>query len=288
VDTIKEKKIKKIVILGGSHSGFSAAWMLLNGPADMMHNTHVKPTVQNDVIDRKKAFKFPDAVFKTIQDCAACCACPQKKKNCGCICKCYGFFKYEETNFDYSSLPNFDEADIKIVYRDQIKVFYGQVQNAQKDGYTDYNTTVFSNKKGFLYSFTGLRGDARMLYKSVQSGKEKRVKLVRCPTIKEQLEQVEQADLVIVAYGYLTQGINVKEEQRVVPLWSKQPFSQFDVDNKCRLVTSDNYLLTKVFGSGLAFPMRSNDGMMIPQAGKPNPRADSYALYLNFVANKML
>jgi hypothetical protein len=31
--------IKKIVIIGGSHSGFSAAWMMLNGPADLWHNT---------------------------------------------------------------------------------------------------------------------------------------------------------------------------------------------------------------------------------------------------------
>lgn len=57
-----------------------------------------------------------------------------------------------------------------------------------------------------------MRGDARNLYKSIHAGKEKRVKLVRCPTIKEQLEVVEEADLVIVAYGYLTQGVNIKEE----------------------------------------------------------------------------
>ena len=44
----------------------------------------------------------------------------------------------------------------------------------------------------------------------------------------------------------------------------------------------------KAFGSGLAFPMRSNDGMVIPDSGKQNPRADSFSLYLNFVANQML
>ena len=68
-------------------------------------------------------------------------------------------------------------------------------------------------------------------------------------------------------------------------LQSKIPFTQFDVDNKCRLVTSDSNLLTKTFGSGLAFPMRSNDGMIIPDSGKLNPRADSFSLYLNFVTN---
>ena len=68
----------------------------------------------------------------------------------------------------------------------------------------------------------------------------------------------------------------------------KQPFTQFDVDNKCRLVTSDNSYLAKTFGSGIAFPLHTNDGMTIPEAGKPNPRADSYSLYLNWVANQVL
>jgi hypothetical protein len=38
---IKEEKLKNIVIIGGSHSGFSCAWMLLNGPATYNKNTSV-------------------------------------------------------------------------------------------------------------------------------------------------------------------------------------------------------------------------------------------------------
>ena len=35
VKFVTENKVKRVVIIGGSHSGFSAAWILLNGPADM-------------------------------------------------------------------------------------------------------------------------------------------------------------------------------------------------------------------------------------------------------------
>lgn len=35
---IKQQNLKKIVIIGGSHSGFSCAWMLLNGPATYYRN----------------------------------------------------------------------------------------------------------------------------------------------------------------------------------------------------------------------------------------------------------
>jgi len=46
--------------------------------------------------------------------------------------------------------------------------------------------------------------------------------------------------------------------------------------------------LTKTFGTGIAYPLRTNDGMIIPDGGKANPRADSFTLYLNFVADKIL
>ena len=42
MNKIKEQKITNIVIIGGSHSGFSCAWMLLNGPATYKNNTSIK------------------------------------------------------------------------------------------------------------------------------------------------------------------------------------------------------------------------------------------------------
>ena len=69
---------------------------------------------------------------------------------------------------------------------------------------------------------------------------------------------------------------------------TKVPYTQCDVDQKCRIITNDNMILTKIFGSGLAYPLRTNDGMIVHEAGQPNPRADSFSLYMNFVANTML
>ena len=59
---------------------------------------------------------------------------------------------------------------IKIIHRDEIKVFYSRVENAKADNYHDFDPSVFTRKNGYLYSFTGLRGDARALYKSIKSG----------------------------------------------------------------------------------------------------------------------
>lgn len=39
---ICDEKISNIVIVGGSHSGFSCAWLMLNGPASYKYNNHIK------------------------------------------------------------------------------------------------------------------------------------------------------------------------------------------------------------------------------------------------------
>lgn len=46
IKDINNKNVKNVVIIGGSHSGFSAAWMLMHGPADVLRNSHVKPSCQ--------------------------------------------------------------------------------------------------------------------------------------------------------------------------------------------------------------------------------------------------
>ena len=119
IKRIKEQKIKKIVIVGGSHSGFSSAWMLLNGPADLWHNTSINNSQKKDHKEGE-AYNFPGAVYKSTDACTRCCNCKggsktpskmskkasdsgaeSKKDACKCICKCFGFFKYKHWNFDY-------------------------------------------------------------------------------------------------------------------------------------------------------------------------------------------
>jgi len=62
MNMIKEKNLKKIVIIGGSHSGFSCAWMLLNGPAAYYNNN------AGIFVDKE-----PNAQRKYIKNCLDCC-----------------------------------------------------------------------------------------------------------------------------------------------------------------------------------------------------------------------
>ena len=55
-----------------------------------------------------------------------------------------------------------------------------------------------------------------------------------------------------------------------------------------RLCGSDGSILTKSFGTGIAYPTVTNDGMMRADRDKVNHRADSFSLYCNWVANRIL
>lgn len=104
-----------------------------------------------------------------------------------------------------------DTEQIIILYKDEVKVFYQKVQDAINDGYTCFDKSAFANDNGYLYSFTGLRGDAKELYRSIMKGTEKRVRLVKTQTIKEQEKYINEADLVIWACGYQTRAIDIVE-----------------------------------------------------------------------------
>lgn len=71
-------------------------------------------------------------------------------------------------------------------------------------------------------------------------------------------------------------------------LSQKVPFTQFDVDSKCRVLLADGYTLSKIFACGIGYPVRTKDGMISLAPGKNNPRADSFSLYMNFVGDTIL
>ena len=97
---------------------------------------------------------------------------------CNCVCKCFGFFKYEDWPVIYPKNLN-----IIILYRDNIKVFFKNKAEANKANYHDYDKI---NTQKYVYAFTGLRGDAKDLWFNIRSGVEKRCKLIKAPTKTDQ------------------------------------------------------------------------------------------------------
>lgn len=113
--------------------------------------------------------------------------------------------------------------------------------------------------------------------------------LIAAPNPEDQAEHLRDADLVIWACGYATNKIPVKDhEGKEITLSQRVANAQYDVDGKCRICVADGSLLTKTFGTGLAYPTRTNDGMIRRVGGKPDPRADSFSLYCGWIGNRIV
>lgn len=66
------------------------------------------------------------------------------------------------------------------------------------------------------------------------------------------------------------------------------PNTQYDVDGKCRIMLADGQVLSKCFACGIAYPVRTKDGMIVNNPSVSNPRADGFSLYMNFVGDNIL
>ena len=199
--TICEKKLKNIVIIGGSHSGFSCAWLILNGPASYKHNNS---------INLKKWQEYPKGYIHKNDRCPNCYVGDGTPQIAEGSWKCYclgGHIVYRENEFDYDKyIPkHLEEGSIKIVHRDRVRVFYDTVNQAKRDKYNDFDKKLFPKGTCIVYGYTGLRGDAKEMYKN--QSKEKRIKLVSAITPEDQGKYIEKADLVIWACGYQTNKI---------------------------------------------------------------------------------
>ena len=261
--------------------------MLLNGPA-----SHKK----NNFINLTKYEEFPDFEKCELECCQNC----EDPKSCNCL---GSKFRYEPFDFDYNDLTEFEEGDIKILYRGEIRVFFDSVQSAQKEGYTSYDEKVYTKFLGFLYGYTGLRGDAKKLYLDIKKGDEKRIQLIHAPTPIEQKKYAEDADLVIWSCGYQTQKIKIHTQAGKSVKLSTQMMTdnktviQYDVDDFSRIyLANGTQIFSKIFGLGIGYPQRRSDGMIFSKKLSNDfnftfyryPKVDSFDLYRNYVGGVIL
>jgi len=87
-------------------------------------------------------------------------------------------------------------------------VFYKNVQAAEADAYPHLDPDHFS-EKGYVHAFSGIRSDAKQLYKRIMKGQERRIELVKADSFSVQQEYISKADLVIWACGYQSSGIPI-------------------------------------------------------------------------------
>jgi lysine/ornithine N-monooxygenase len=243
-------KKRKVVIIGGSHSAFSCAWILLNEPAHYL--------------------KVDTAGFYKAKECTKC------STNC--------FGEVKDRNWRFSNIP-LEEIEIEILYKDLIKVYYHSEKDALNDGYNTYDPKKACNKNGNIYPFIGIRGDAKEIYRQIKQGKEKRVKLIKCDSWEKQKKHIENDNIVIWACGYNTNKIAIYEKStnKNIEFLTDQ-YGQIEVHkDTLSLLDSNKREMSSLYGIGQGFSTHSveilTNGLMA--------RADSVSLYSTYIAKKL-
>jgi len=299
INNLKLKEKKRVVIIGGSHSGFSCAWLLLNGYIDIQKLKEQNKSIRlssafsnnnnnNHYLNEKNISQNPTGASyrcKINRNCSDC-----RTFHC-----CFGSVtdrSWNKSKSINSHIPiaagnyfNMDNLEIHILYRDHIRVYYHSEREAFNDGYNVFDQSKAVNKNGNVYPFIGIRGDAKELYRKIIIGKEKRVKLIKCNNSNEQIDQFSKANVVIWACGYTSQKMNFfdsKHKNKEIEFYLDSN-NQFDVDKELHLLNKKKSPFLNLFGIGQGY---STHSIEVLSNGK-YARADSVNLYNTYISKKL-
>jgi hypothetical protein len=249
-ENIASSRTKRVVIIGGSHSGFSSAWIMLNCPSSY-HNIKVSEDLPQKVDNKCEAG----------------------------TCKCFGSVVDRNWYVDGTSIVEKFNIEIQILYRDHIRVFYSTEQDAISDGYTSYDRRAL-NKQGRVYPFIGIRGDAKELYRKIIRGEEKRVQLIK--TFDDQHEYIQNADIVVWACGYNTNSIPIKDFRgNPVELYLDET-GMIEVDKELHVMNRSKVSIRNLYGFGQGYSTKAPEMINGKKA-----RADSIHLYNTHISMKL-
>jgi hypothetical protein len=185
------------------------------------------------------------------------------------------------------SHPEFAHIKINIIYKNDIKVCYKCKEEALNDGYTNFNKGVI-NSKGIIYPFTGIRGDAKDLWRRVKILKtEKQVEFVKANTYPSQKQAIESSDVVIWACGYKSKHLPVYVKNSLSGENENLDFQkigsyQYEVDDELRLIPKNSNKTYNIFGIGLGYSIKTTNKHVNAEKIL-NSRADGVRLYITIV-----
>jgi hypothetical protein len=253
---------KRVVIVGGSHSGFSSAWILLNGPSSYKH---IKIGT--------------DYEMKKEENCDKC----HLERNTFNDCICYGRVNDRNWSIDETEdLKNHQDIEIMILYRDHIRVYYPNEEEAASENYTNYNPREACNKQGRVYPFIGIRGDAKDLYNKILHNEESRVKLIHTQSNKEQINYINEADVIIWACGYITNNITFHDARNHTVEFTQDESGLLEVDKQLQLLNKNKVSIKNLYGLGQGYSTKTPEVINGKKA-----RADSIHIYNTYIASKL-
>ncbi len=139
---------------------------------------------------------------------------------------------------------NLAPGSIEIVRRSNVRLFYESVAEAHADHYKFDPVQDVCPKTGRVYRYSGLREDAKTLYKAIVAQQEPRVQIRNCHG------NLDSASTIIQAIGYKARHIPLYDAQgnEISPLRNEQ--GKVEVDEHARVFDGAHAIIPGVFAIG--------------------------------------
>lgn len=273
-DHLLKAKEHKVCVVGGSHSSFSATWLLLN----KLRRTRA-PSIKADS-------SFAES---TLQPAGPHINPPLEDPAADSLAKRAPVTESVDANeqIDVSKAKNnivaagftFQPKDITILHRHPIRCYYASRKDAESDGADGSRV----DRSGCVNTFTGLREDSKRLFKDAKSGKESRVRLFQvnpqgCQSLTQ--KAFDSATAIIWCCGYTTRMLPVLDTHgKPLQFIQEHGVVKLNLRAQLQLVAPQNEDSTgidvgKLFGLGLGFSLRSAVDEMDTET-----RADGVTVY---------
>jgi hypothetical protein len=188
----------------------------------------------------------------------------------------------------------FQESGIEILYRTVPKLYFGSAEAALQAGYADFDQDDICPLTKRLYRLAGLRFDGRellmQLWQIDGNPDEPRVKLRSLNTCSRLAQKLDQADLIVPAFGYRPRTVDLRDSSgEKIRLNADHGGSL--VDDECRVLeewgdSGESKPIDNLFAMGLASGFVPSGDL----GGEPSFRGQTngFWLYQNGVGNIVL
>lgn len=194
------------------------------------------------------------------------------------------------------ALWNWKKGEIVLVHRSNVRLYYNSAAEAKKDSYFDFDDSCTSHS-GRINPFSGLRGDAKLLYKQILSGTEKRVQLCKAGAAAANLpvgkgalwkSVLAGAEAVVVATGLQTAMVPITDPDGSVVEFLTDAQGQLKADDQGRLLRSTGLPVPNIFGIGVGHGHPADSKMIGGETHNSLRRADGVRMYVQLYGHIIL
>ncbi|KAJ0397549.1 hypothetical protein ATCC90586_007727 [Pythium insidiosum] len=268
---------RKVCIVGGSHSAFSVAWLLLNrGKSSKLGSRPLAGSKSPSSTEEIRSADVAEATAPAEP------SAPMPVEPTSVMVSSSGASPTKSPvrqssssttrRLSVSPALSFQPKDITILHRSAIRCYYASRKEAETDG-ADASRV---DRTGCVNTFTGLREDAKALFKDIKAGRETRVRLFQVnPRGSSNLATMayDSAQAIVWAGGYsscLVPGFDAQGN----PLQYLEEHGVVKLDMHARLLLKTSEPSQNLMGVGLGFSLRSH----VDEMGTET-RADGVTVY---------